>query len=242
MNNEEAKFLLRAYRPGGADASAPLFTDALKQAAADPALSAWFAHEQAHDTAIAGKLAQLAPPPGLRDAILAGTRASAAKRSARQRWIAWVGLAAAAAVVFAMLTRWSRPDALAGLTSLALRDAAETAPHEGHGAPAKALQVAFANTARAFSEPVPMDFRALSKTGCRTLNFGGHTVVEVCFPRGGVWLHCYIVRGADLADDAIRAGPAYATNGDMNSVSWSDGTYRYIVAGPVSRERLAEWL
>jgi len=36
MNNQEAKFILAAYRPGGQDASDPLFAEALEQVRRDP--------------------------------------------------------------------------------------------------------------------------------------------------------------------------------------------------------------
>ena len=42
MNNQEAKFILGAYRPGGRDAVDPMFSEALAQAGRDPELRAWF--------------------------------------------------------------------------------------------------------------------------------------------------------------------------------------------------------
>ncbi|HZL45889.1 MAG TPA: hypothetical protein VFC28_06650, partial [Opitutaceae bacterium] len=72
MNNEQARFLLRAYRPSGRDAGDPAFADALRQAQGDPALGTWFAGEQAFDAAVAAKMRALAPPAGLREAILTG--------------------------------------------------------------------------------------------------------------------------------------------------------------------------
>lgn len=49
MNNDEAKFLLSAYRPGGRDAADPSVAAALDQAKRDPALASWFERQQAHD-------------------------------------------------------------------------------------------------------------------------------------------------------------------------------------------------
>src|SRR5271155_1784240 len=56
MNNQEAKLILQAYRPGGRDALDPLFTEALEQARRDPELQKWFAEEQALDSQIQTKL------------------------------------------------------------------------------------------------------------------------------------------------------------------------------------------
>lgn len=46
------------------------------QAKGDPALGAWFAREQAHDAAVAGKLRAVVPPAGRREAIVTGARMS----------------------------------------------------------------------------------------------------------------------------------------------------------------------
>src|SRR5688572_8948158 len=96
MNNQEAKFMLGAYRPDGQDAGDPMFAEALGQVERDPELRTWFERERKFDTHVSEKLRALAPPPELRAAILAGARAS----RPRLRWWAnplWV--AAAAAVV-----------------------------------------------------------------------------------------------------------------------------------------------
>ena len=66
MNNNEAKFILSAYRPGGRDAGDPGMATALAQAKSDPVLGAWFARERAHDAAVAWKLRAVVPPVGLR--------------------------------------------------------------------------------------------------------------------------------------------------------------------------------
>ena len=71
MNNNEAKFILRAYRPSGRDAADPAFNSALAQAKSDPALGAWLVREQAFDALITKKLRAIVPPPDLREAILA---------------------------------------------------------------------------------------------------------------------------------------------------------------------------
>ena len=101
MNNEQAKFILRAYRPGGRDAADPAFGDALRQAQADPALGAWLAREQSLDGAVASKLRALSPPPELREAILAGSRVSFAAPARGWRLPAWLAVAASIAVLIA---------------------------------------------------------------------------------------------------------------------------------------------
>ncbi len=72
MDNEQAKFILRAYRPGGQDAQDPMFAEALEQARRDPELGRWFAQETALDAAIGERARAIRVPSDLKAAILAG--------------------------------------------------------------------------------------------------------------------------------------------------------------------------
>ena len=74
--NDQAKLLLSAYRPGGADATDPAFAEALAQAGRDPQLRAWLEESQRFDEAIAGKLRSVEVPANLRATILAGAKFS----------------------------------------------------------------------------------------------------------------------------------------------------------------------
>ena len=72
MNNEEAKLILQAYRPGGPDASDPLFAEALEHARRDPELQKWFAEQQTLDSLIQSKLRPaVAVPRDLKTNLLA---------------------------------------------------------------------------------------------------------------------------------------------------------------------------
>jgi anti-sigma factor RsiW len=72
MNNQEAKLILQAYRPGGQDAHEPLFREALEQAQRDPELNRWFATEQALEARLSARLkSSLVPPPHLKSTLLA---------------------------------------------------------------------------------------------------------------------------------------------------------------------------
>lgn len=233
MNNQEAKFILGAYRPGGRDAGDPMFVAALKQAQADPALAAWFAREQAHDAAVAAKLGGIAPPAGLREAILAGTRASRAPASPRRWWV-WSSLAAAAAVVLTWTLAGPALEARAGerrLEKFVLADVANDAAHHGGGDEVKALQAILGKSSTKLGTSLPVDFAALEATGCRTLRFAGRDVVEVCFERQGHWFHLYAMRippGSIRSDDTeprLASGDGYAC------VSWVNqaGNCRFVV-------------
>lgn len=72
MDKEEARFILRCFRPDGADAENPDFAEALAWAARDRELGEWLAHERASDAEFATALNAVGIPVELRDEILAG--------------------------------------------------------------------------------------------------------------------------------------------------------------------------
>lgn len=247
MNNNEAKFVLDAYRPGGHDATDPAFAEALAQAKADPALAAWFAHEQAHAAGVAAKLRSIAPPPELRDAVLAGCRATErATPPARARmWrpLPWMALAAAV-VLLAAGTALFWPRAAAGadeLTRFAFNDV-RFGRHGGHGAPAAALVAELSAPTAHLMNGLPIDFVRLRHTGCRTLRVGGHDVLEVCFTRNGAEFHCYIAHAADFAPQPVGGPPELAQSADLSAAAWTRGAYRYVVVGAASLEAVRRLL
>lgn len=75
MDKEEARFILRCFRPDGSDAADPEFAAALQLAAADRDLGEWLAKERALDADFSEVLGTLPLPEGLREEILAGLAA-----------------------------------------------------------------------------------------------------------------------------------------------------------------------
>lgn len=83
MDKEEARFILRCFRPDGADAENPDFAEALAWAAKDRELGEWLARERASDAAFAAALAATDIPGSLRHEILAGLAAERGDPAAR---------------------------------------------------------------------------------------------------------------------------------------------------------------
>ena len=244
MSNNEAKFVLGAYRANGRDAEDATFGAALAQAKTDPALGAWFARAQAHDAALTAKLREIVPPAGLREAILAGARASRAPKIERRFPTRWFALAASVAVLLtATLALWpSRAAAgTAQLAAFAINDTAH-AQHGSHGEAAGALEVMLSQPANRLSAGLPVDFTALRATGCRTLNFAGHDVLEVCFQRNGAWFHCYIVNCADFPAMPTGTGADFDQQAQFGSASWSDGVHRFVVVSNAGLEAVKRLL
>ncbi len=72
MDKETARFILRSFRPDGADSGDPDFAEALKLAMENRELGEWLAHERAFDAAFAQALGSVDLPENLREDILAG--------------------------------------------------------------------------------------------------------------------------------------------------------------------------
>ena len=230
MSNNEAKFLLNAYRSNGRDASDPGFAAALAQAKNDPALGEWLAREQAHAAAVAAKLRDTAPPPGLRDAILAGGRATeqATAPTSRRAWPTWFAIAASVAIFVAAGAMWSHRRATAdALTAFAMDDVLH-GHHGSHGPAVQALAAQLSAPGAKLEAGLPVDFAALEKTGCRTLSVGGHDVLEICFVRDGAEFHCYIGRAGEFAIPGTGSAE-FVQRGALAAASWADARYRFVV-------------
>lgn len=71
MDKEQARFILRSFRPDGTDVGDPDFTEALKLAMENRELGEWLASERAFDAAFANALGTVDLPEHLREDILA---------------------------------------------------------------------------------------------------------------------------------------------------------------------------
>jgi hypothetical protein len=244
MTSDEAKFILSAFRPNGSDAGNDAFCDALRLAGNDPMLGKWFAQSRAHDAAISGKLGQIAPPAGLREAILAGVRVSGSQRSSGLSW-GWIGgLAAAAAVAIGVfsLRAPARPDSgTTELAGFAINDMV-TERHGGRGEPAQALVSELEANGARMPGADQIDFEKLRDTGCRTLNFAGHDVIEVCFAREGAMFHFYVTRRDGPLGDSVAKGPSFIAEAAGAAAVWSDRSFDYAVASTAGIEAIRKLL
>jgi hypothetical protein len=247
MNNVEAKFILQGYRPNGADAADATFSAALEQAERDPQLRDWFAREQAFDRVVSAKLEVVQAPAGLREAILAGGRVTEPSERTRSflRRPVWLAMAAGFAVLVATgVALWptgaaAKPD----LGEFALADALHSETHGGHGDLTGALQASLDRPTTRLGDRLPVNFKALSAAGCRSLTFNGHEILEVCFKRDGAWFHCYIARRADFPSVLAAVHPTVADReGGAAVAMWSDASLLYVVVSKAGRSALERLL
>lgn len=245
MNNSEAKFILQAYRPGGRDASDPAMAEALAQAARDPELGAWLAREQAHGQAVAAKLGAIQPPAGLRDAILAGGKATGRNGTAQKSWWArpaWLPLAAAAAIMLG-LTAWWRLAPVHGATleEFAVNFVGRGFTLQKHSADLAVLKTWLGEQHGPLPEVLPAKFAELRALGCRTLDFRGREISLVCFERGGKEFHVFVAR-RDGAPGAPGGAPQFLHRGKLAAATWTDTKNRYVLVSDAGIEALNQLL
>jgi len=249
MTNEEAQFRLQGYRPDGSDAQDPAFAEALAQAECDPALRAWFAREREFDGVVAGHLATVKPPPGLRESILAGTRMSSTPPPAnspawwRQPWFYGLAAAATLAVLLSLvgIGPWRPVSEVTGnaLFRVALADMAGAHPGDSkHADMLGGFGAWLENSAnRLAADTMPITAAQLRSYGCRTLDLAGREVFEICFTRNGAWYHVYLApRPAGALPRAIE--PYGRQQDELFAMTWADEQFVYMVSSTTSADDL----
>jgi hypothetical protein len=205
---------------------------ALEQAERDPELRAWFESQRKFDTAVSAKLQTISPPAGLREAILAGARMSAAQpkpfRWNRPIWLAAAAVLALTAILgVKMRTAPARPTA-AEFAAFALSDLSDAhGDHEDTPPELANVQAQLVNTSVPLSSGLNIDLGELSKHKCRSLTVGGRRVFELCFLREGAWYHVYIGRRTDFAPGSLDPKALMNVRGEYAATSWADAKHVY---------------
>lgn len=234
MNNEEAKLILQAYRPGGQDANDPRFREALEQAQRDPELARWFANEQALDSRISAKVkASITPPAHLKSQLLAQRKI--VRPVVWWRKPAWQLAAAACLTLLVTLgVLWFKPADQAQFAAyrnkmaefagnkldrldLMSRDVAEVrrwlAQKESHG-----------------DLVLPAGLDGRPSLGCRLLDWNGHKVSLICFELENKQVaHLLVVDSANFKN-APTESPVFKQVGNVATASWSRGGKTYVMA------------
>lgn len=228
MTNDQAKFILCAYRAGGQDAGDPHFAPALEQARRDPALGQWLEREQALDAVTGERLRTVPPPAGLRDSILAGAQLDRPRPWWRQP--AWLA-AAAAVVLLAAAGLWrtapGRPLEVDRLIRLAEQDVLVTHRTLAPETPG-AVNAWLSDPAHSLRAGLPLTPTDLQADRCRIVQVAGIELFEVCFKRD-VWYHIYIAR-RDHIEPGAPAEILFREQGRLATATWADARYVYVLA------------
>jgi len=243
MNEQEARLILQAYRPGAAPDD-PEVAAALQEAARNPELGRWFAEEQAFDRAIAAHLGNVPAPFGLKTRILAQLGPPAAPH----RWSWAVKLAGVVALLFLItqlvsLFHPAVPEAQVSnyareMVSFIRLGGALDMESDDLGQIKEWLSKKEASPGF-----VPPRLAALQPLGCRLLSFRGQTVTLICFKRDNDRLaHLFVVDRAALPQMKSGAPPVFAGVGDWMTASWVENDRVYMIAVQGDRGAVQHYL
>lgn len=238
MNDNEAKFILRAFQPDGSDAQDPRFADALAQAEKSPALREWLKREKSFDLAVAAKLREVQPPAGLRDAIFAGGRVSQRPQMRRKNF-AWLAIAASIAIILAVsLQLRHRGPSAHDFAEFALTELATAGDQHGGGPEQVRLQALLASSTLPLPGNAKLDLAELRRAGCHTVAFAGHEVFEICFARDGKMFHLYAVNSKDFAGGGVNARSQILAKGRFAATVWKDNQFTYALVTDAGTDAL----
>ncbi len=234
MNNEEAKLILQAYRPGGQDANDPRFREALEQAQRDPELARWFANEQALDSRISTKVqAAIKPPAHLKSQLLAQRKIVTPVAWWRQP----VWQLAAAACVALLVTLSVLSFKPAGQVQFAAyrNEMADFAGHKLDRLDLMSRDVAEVRRWLAQKEShgdlvLPAGLDGRPSLGCRLLDWKGHKISLVCFELENKQVAHLLVVDSTAFKDAPTESPVFNQVGNVATASWSRGGKTYVMA------------
>ncbi len=239
MNEEKARTLLSAFRPGGQDAADPVFADALRQAEQDPDLARWLTAEREFDRAMQKKLADVPVPSGLLDDILAipaVTRAPSFWR--RQRG----ALALAASLLLLVGGLWAASGLFAPPLSF------EAFPRVAAGHVSRPFRLEHASLSLEAAErwsrlrlrdglPESLLAAAERGIGCRSFNWRGESIYLFCFSlEDGELAHFFVMDAGALPDAAPDGALQFGVHGNWNTARWADERHAYVLASEVDMD------
>jgi hypothetical protein len=261
MNRHQAQRILLAYRLGESVPADSDLAKALAFAAEDPSLGAWLEQELAADRSLRRALSEVAPPPGLRESILAASKITVIPWWRRSP--AWTSvLAAAAAVVVFLGIQFARSPGSVSRTAPKVSDTARATAAGMEDFQAEMVRLVSTgayrleldterlaavkrfldNRGQGFKASIPSALEQLETYGCQAFDWHGETVVLICFRASDVSIaHLFIV-DAKAIRNPPEARMALSREGDWSVAGWRDGEKVLIVCSPAGLSDLKRFL
>jgi hypothetical protein len=205
---------------------------ALEQARRDPALQEWFDRHCEAQANLRQKFAELPVPEDLKDAILAGRKI--VRPAFWWQKPAWLAAAAVLAILLGVSALWLRPDPTDRFSLYRAR-MVRMALHEYR---MDIVTNDLRQVRRYLDEKggpadfaIPNRMEQLNVTGGGHIRWGKAPASMVCFDRGGgQMLFLFVIHSTAVKGEPDR--PAPLKIGALQTVSWSQGTNTYVLAGP----------
>jgi hypothetical protein len=250
MTNEQAKEILKLYRPGTTDAADPAFAEALDLCQRDAGLKEWFGTHCALYTALRAKFKQIAVPEGFKEQIIAERRAYATPFWQRTILVAGA-IALVVMLVFELQLRQPRePHDFA-----AYRSYMESFAVRGYGMDTSVTNLdqihAYFVQRKAIADYVlPADLQKNAKAaGCVATTWQGKEVSMICFQSGrplapnqesDLWL--FITDRTAATGAPTASTPSFAKVNGFITASWTIGNRTYVLATEGDEQFLGKFL
>lgn len=247
MNSEQARFVLRAFRPGIDREDSPEFQEAFAQLRKDRSLAAWFDREVAADAVLRAKLISAVNAPEVyRGRILALPRM--VELRAWWRRPGWLALAASIVLLLTSSALWlTRPNAGTGTFAVFRADlvaASQEMPHVSFMASdIERIRERLRSEKAPADLVVPASLAQAAINGCRVVDWHGRKVSLVCFHlNDGGHVDLLIIQNVDWNDEIIGEAPVLARVGQVNTASWSTKGRTYILCASASDDEMRRLL
>lgn len=245
MDPAHARRILTTYRLGEAAPPGSELAEALAAAETDPQLAAWLEDQLRVDRSLRARMRSVPPPPGLKDAILAGRPARPGPwvRSGPMLWALAASLAVLAGLG-AWLFSGGPSTGGAGLATTgtpdarAFREAMASMLTEGryalqiHSPSLPELRRFLSGKSTAANAPMPPGLEPLESYGCQVLSWEGRDVTLICFSSPSLGIVHLVLTDGPLPGRTSGALDI-ATASGWNTALWErDGrTYLLLARG-----------
>jgi len=244
MTSNEARTILRAYRPGKSAEDDPHFAQALALAGQDAGLGAWLDEQNALHDAMRSKFGEIPVPANLRERILADRKVARPTFWRRSP----VALAAAAALVVVIgIAALIFPDGASADLRAYRRDMVQfVADLYRMNARARTwdeLRQAFAKQGWPADYVVPAALRSVRLEGGCMHYWREQKVSLACMKTGegqGMWL--FVINRAALPSGCPTPQPQFADVGKLRTATWCSEDKTYLLATDGGLELLKKHL
>jgi len=243
MTTTQAKDMLLLYRPGTADAEDPQVVAAIALARRDPELARWFEQHCAFQNALRTKLRQIEVPAHLKAALLA--QQNIVRPPIWWQRPAWLSAAAAVVLFLGVAAIWlkpANPNRFANFQARMVSTAVREYRMDLVTNDMRQLRQFIAGRGAPSGYQLTKGLEKLQLTGGGCLQWRSHPVAMVCFNRGDdQMLFLFVMKRSALKDPPSET-PEVSKVTELQTVSWTQGEYTYVLAGPEEPQFLRKYL